>query len=130
MSNDWRTCSSKITVAAAFAVLLGGSLCITQSWARSMAVMNSFPMVNEIMDGSATSFSIRFDGPIAHGSARLTLIMPTGNRTLRARLGSEPNTLFTAVGRLPPGGYELRWQVRAMDGQLSKGAIPFEVSSP
>jgi len=98
--------------------------------AKPMTVVGSFPMVNQIMEGAATSFSIRFDGPVAHGSARLTLVMPSGNRSLRARLGSEPNTLFTAVGTLAPGAYELRWEVRAMDGQRSTGVIPFKVSAP
>src|SRR5215472_4285521 len=93
-------------------------------WAKPMTVVGSFPMVNQIMEGRATSFSIRFDGPVAHGSARLTLVTPSGNRSLRAQLGSEPNTLFTAVGALPPGHYELRWQVRAMDRQRSDGVIP------
>lgn len=107
--------------------LCGG---ITPVRAKSMSVVNSFPMVNQIMEGAATSFSIRFDGPVAHGSARLTLVTPSGNRSLRARLGSEPNTLFTAVGALAPGAYELRWEVRAMDGQRSMGVIPFKVSAP
>lgn len=100
------------------------------TWAKPMSVVGSFPMVNQIMEGAATSFSIRFDGPVAHGSARLTLVTPSGNRSLRARLGSEPNTLFTAVGALKPGAYELRWEVRAMDGQRSMGVIPFKVSGP
>ena len=99
-------------------------------WAKPMSVVGSYPMVNQIMEGRATSFSIRFDGPVSHGSARLTLVTPSGSRSLRARLGSEPNTLFTAVGELPPGTYELRWQVRAMDGQPSTGVIPFKVSAP
>ena len=102
---------------------------VLPGWAKPMSVVGSFPMVNQIMEGRATSFSIRFDGPVAHGSARLTLVTASGNRSLRARLGSEPNTLFTAVGALPPGHYELRWQVRAMDGQRSDGVIPFSVSA-
>lgn len=118
------------SLATALLVFLAGITGAGPSWAGPMKVMGSFPMVNEIMDGSATSFSIRFDGPVAHGSARLTLVTPNGSRSLRARLGSEPNTLFTAVGALPPGRYELRWQVRAKDGAVSKGAIPFEVSAP
>jgi methionine-rich copper-binding protein CopC len=102
---------------------------VMPAWAKPMSVVGSFPMVNQIMEGRATSFSIRFDGPVAHGSARLTLVTPSGSRSLRARLGSEPNTLFTAVGTLPAGNYELRWQVRAMDGQRSDGVIPFSVSA-
>ena len=114
----------------AFTLLLLMAGASAPAWAKPMAVVGSFPMVNQIMEGAATSFSIRFDGPVAHGSARLTLVTPSGNRSLRARLGSEPNTLFTAVGSLPPGAYELRWEVRAMDGQRSTGAIPFMVSTP
>jgi methionine-rich copper-binding protein CopC len=86
-------------------------------------------MVDQIMDGRATSFSIRFDGPIDHAASRLTLVTPHGVRSLRARLNSEPNTLFTAVGTLPAGNYELRWEARAMDGEVSKGIIPFKVSA-
>jgi methionine-rich copper-binding protein CopC len=112
------------------AILLGTCTVATPIRAKPMTVVGSFPMVNQIMEGSATSFSIRFDGPVAHGSAHLTLVTPSGNRSLRARLGSEPNTLFTAVGTLPPGAYELRWEVQAMDGQRSAGAIPFKVAAP
>ena len=56
--------------------------------------------------------------------------VPASDRaTSRSRLDSEPNTLFTAVGTLPPGSYELRWEARAMDGEVSKGTIPFKVSA-
>ncbi len=98
-------------------------------WARAMSVVGSFPMVNQIMDGSATSFAIRFDGPVDHAASRLTLVTPKSTRPLHARLGGEPNTLFSAVGALPPGSYELRWEAHAMDGEISRGAIPFKVSA-
>src|SRR5579859_1165483 len=90
----------------ALTLLLVMSGASAPAWTKPMTVVGSFPIVNQIMEGAATSFSIRFDGPVAHGSARLTLVMPSGNRSLRARLGSEPNTLFTAVGALRPGAYE------------------------
>jgi methionine-rich copper-binding protein CopC len=115
-----------LALALLLAVCTGG----TAVWAKPMTVVGSFPMVNQIMEGRATSFSIRFDGPVAHGSARLTLATPSGVRALHARLGSEPNTLFTTVGALPPGAYELHWDVRAMDGQRSTGDIPFKVAAP
>jgi methionine-rich copper-binding protein CopC len=97
-------------------------------WARSMAVVDSFPMVDQIMDGRAKTFSIRFDGPIDHAASRLTLVTPSGKRALHSRLESEPNTLFTNVGALPKGSYELRWEARSMDGEVSEGTIPFKVS--
>jgi len=115
-----------LIVALTFAASLPWS---AACWARSMSVVGSFPMVDQIMDGRATSFSIRFDGPIDHAASRLTLVTPHGVRSLRARLDSEPNTLFTAVGALPAGSYALRWEARAMDGEVSKGTIPFKVSA-
>ena len=114
-----------LILALTFAV---ASLPWSGCWARPMSVMESFPMINQIMDGTATSFSIRFDGPVDHAKSRLTLVTPHGARALHARLDSEPNTLFTAVGILPSGSYELRWEARAMDGEVSKGTIPFKVS--
>jgi methionine-rich copper-binding protein CopC len=95
-------------VAVAAATLWPGS-----SSARAMAVVESYPMVNQIMDGEATSFVLRFDGPIDHASARLTLTTPTGQRSLKVRLGSQPSTLFAAVGKLTPGAYSLTWRAKA-----------------
>ena len=109
-------------------LLVAGGVWPAQAWARSMAVMESFPMVDQIMDGSATPFSIRFDGPIDHARSRLILITPKGTQALHPRLDSEPNTLFSPVGRLAPGNYELRWEVRAMDGERSSGTVPFKVA--
>lgn len=126
----WMPAGRTLACGLALALSLVVSGAGAPAWAKRMTVVGSFPMVNQIMEGAATSFSIRFDGPVAHGSARLTLVTPSGSRSLRARLGSEPNTLFTAVGALAPGAYELRWEVRAMDGQRSMGVIPFKVSAP
>lgn len=108
-------------------LMLGAVLPRSECLARTMSVVGSHPAVNEIMDGRATSFSIRFDGPIDHAGSRLTLITAHGNRILHSRLESEPNTLFTDVGALPGGSYELRWEARSMDGEVSKGSIPFTV---
>lgn len=96
-------------------------------WARPMAVMESYPKINQIMDGEATSFALRFDGPVDHGAARLTLMTPAGPRPLKARLGSQPSTLYAAVGKLAPGAYVLAWRAKARDGQVSTGEIPFTV---
>jgi methionine-rich copper-binding protein CopC len=96
--------------------------------AQPMSALDSFPVVNQVMDRSATSFAIRFDGPIDHARSRLTLVTPLGVRALRARLNSRPNTLFSAVGALAPGNYQLQWEVMAMNGTISRGSIPFSVS--
>jgi hypothetical protein len=56
--------------------------------------------------------------------------MPQGDQPLHPRLESEPNTLFTPVGRLPPGRYELHWEAVEMGGAVSRGTIPFRVANP
>jgi methionine-rich copper-binding protein CopC len=94
-----------------------------------MSVVESHPMIDQIMDGKARAFSIRFDGPVDHAASRLTLVTPHGLRRLRPRLDSEPNTLFATVGALAPGSYELRWEARSMDGDVSKGTVPFKVAA-
>ena len=127
--NSPRASGHHIFTSVASTALVLASLWASPSWARPMAVVGSFPMVNQIMTGSATSFAIRFDGPIDHAGSRLTLVTSQGTRSLRARLDSQPNTLFSAVGVLPSGSYELRWEVRAMDGEVSRGTIPFKVAA-
>jgi len=124
-----RTSSGRVKVlivALAFAI---ATLPWSGCWAGSMSVVESYPMVNQIMEGKADAFSIRFDGPVNHASSRLTLVTARGVRSLHARLDSEPNTLFANVGALPPGSYELRWEARSMDGQVTKGTIPFTVAA-
>jgi methionine-rich copper-binding protein CopC len=92
--------------------------------------MSSFPVVDQVMDGSATSFAIRFDQPVDHVRSRLILVTPQGERALQPRRETEPNTLFSPVGRLPPGAYELRWEAVEMGGAVARGTIPFRVAHP
>ena len=126
--NSRRASGRQIFTTIASTALVLASLWAPPCWARPMSVVGSFPMVNQIMTGTATSFAIRFDGPIDHVGSHLTLVTPRGTRSLRARLDSQPNTLFSAVGALPSGSYELRWEARALDGEVSRGMIPFKVS--
>jgi methionine-rich copper-binding protein CopC len=98
--------------------------------AQSVRVVSSHPAVDEIMDGSETSFAIRFDRPVDHARSRLTLVTPQGDRPLEPRLETEPNTLFSPVGRLPPGLYELRWEAIESGGAVTRGTIPFRVANP
>jgi hypothetical protein len=70
--------------------------------ADPMVLVESYPVVNQIMDGSATSFALRFDGPVDHAGAGLTLVTPTGARTLHARLvASRTRSLSGSAGSRP-----------------------------
>jgi len=118
----------QVRTLALVGAIAAASLASGSCWARPMAVVDSYPKVNQIMDGEATSFVLRFDGPVDHASARLTLMTPAGPRSLKARLGSQPSTLFAAVGKLPAGTYSLAWQAKARDGEISTGSIQFSVT--
>jgi len=96
--------------------------------AQAMGLVEQTPAVNEIMQGSALAFALRFDQPIDHQRSSLGLVTPRGTKMLRARLDAEPNTLYSAVGQLAPGEYTLRWKARARDGQMLMGSIPFRVA--
>lgn len=112
--------------AAAVGVVAAASL--AGASAQAMGLVEQKPMVNEIMQGSGLAFALRFDQPMDHQSSSLALVTPQGAKMLRARLDAEPNTLYSAVGRLAPGDYTLRWKARARDGQTLMGTIPFSVA--
>jgi methionine-rich copper-binding protein CopC len=116
---------ARMWIAAAFVAAI--------SWwpaahAQPQDVAHSRPVVTEVVDGPAVSFVIRFGELIDHERARVTLVMPGRTRMLRARLDSRPNTLFTAAGALPPGSYQLQWEVIEADSAVSRGAIHFVVT--
>jgi methionine-rich copper-binding protein CopC len=95
--------------------------------AAAMSLMEQTPHINEIMEGSAVAFALRFDRPIDHERSSLTLISRGGSKVLRVRLNAQPNTLYSALGRLDPGAYELRWKARANDGEMLAGGFSFTV---
>jgi len=78
-----------------------------------MSLVEHVPAVTQLMDGNALAFALRFDQPINHYRSTLTLVTPDGASMLRPRLSAQPNTLYSAIGRLMPGAYELRWQAYA-----------------
>lgn len=114
---------------AALAVLLATSLAALPAAARTMTVMDSHPSASAVMTGAAEEFFIRFDGPVDHAASALSILRDARVvATLRARLESQPNTLYATAGHLPPGGYVLHWRTVSMvDRDASEGDIPFSV---
>jgi methionine-rich copper-binding protein CopC len=96
--------------------------------ALPMSLVEQVPVVTEIIDGSALAFALRFDQPINHYRSTLTLVTPDGTSPLGVRLSAQPNTLYSAIGRLMPGSYELRWHAHTANGEILAGMIPFSVT--
>lgn len=98
--------------------------------AQAARMMESTPTANATIDGKSTAFSVRFDRPVDH--IRSVLIIKRDGKvveTLQPRLQSAPQVLFARTSTLPPGKYQLYWQVRTMtDVETTEGEIPFTVS--
>lgn len=93
-----------------------------------MSPMEPVPAVTQIMDDGALAFALHFDRPIDHYRSIITLVAPDGTRILHVRLSAQPNTLYSAIGRLTPGSYELTWQAYTVTGKTLAGTIPFTVT--
>ena len=100
--------------------------------AGEMRVTGSSPSAQATMTGRQTEFFVRFDAPVDHASARLEVAREGQEvQTRHARLRLGPDRLYSGVGTLAPGDYELRWSVRpARDHDVSNGSIPFSVRPP
>jgi methionine-rich copper-binding protein CopC len=114
----------RFVVAAWVAASLSPSL----AWAMSMT--QSHPAAQEIVDGNNAQYSVRFDSPVDHREALLSITGTDGKNisTLRPLLDSAPNVLFASGPRLTTGDYQLHWVVRSIPaGDISSGFVPFKV---
>ncbi len=126
MSTTFRLCRTLAAIGLIAAATQGS---IPARGEGGMSVVEQTPKPNQVMAGSAVSFLLRFDRPIDHQRSEFVLVTPQGERPIRPRLHSKPNTLYASGGRLPPGTYELRWRARAADGRMLFGTIPFRVGA-
>ena len=98
--------------------------------AQTVQVLDSVPAANTTINGRSTAFSVRFDRPVDH--IRSVLVVKRDGEvveTLQPRLQSAPQVLFARAPTLPPGKYQLYWQVRTVaDVETREGEIPFTVS--
>ena len=117
-------------VAATITAVTIGALPFGSSGATpvSTGVVTSYPKVNDVVDGPMVQIALGFEVPVDHERSTLTLRSGQGDRQLRPRLESAPNHLFSIVGGLAPGAYELVWEARLANGQIRSGTIPFTIN--
>jgi len=96
--------------------------------AASLNVLASDPAAEAIINGRHAGYLIRFDGPVDHATSRLQ-ITRSGRviRLLVPRLDSAVDVLYATSQAPAPGHYLLHWEARSIDGEVSKGDIPFTV---
>jgi methionine-rich copper-binding protein CopC len=103
---------------------------VSPSLAWAMSMTQSHPAAQETVDGNNAQYSVRFDGPVDHREALLSITGTDGKNisTLRPLLDSAPNVLFASGPRLASGDYQLHWVVRSIPaGDISSGFVPFKV---
>jgi hypothetical protein len=130
-SSSSRSIRTGRSAAVFITALMGEVLSFGQSRATPVwtDVVPSYPRVNVVVDGSVVHATLGFEVPVDHELSTLTLRSGQGRQELRPRLESAPNYLFSNLGRLAPGAYELAWEARLAGGQIRRGTVPFTINS-
>ena len=93
-------------------------------------LLESSPALKSTVSGPDVPIKLRFNVRIDGSRSRLTLVAPDGSmRTLEISQSAGPDTLSAQAKGLAPGEYRLRWQVLASDGHITRGEIPFSLTS-
>ena len=99
--------------------------------AAHAVLLESNPPLKSAVSGPDVPIKLRFNVRIDALRSRLTLIRPDGSaQPLELSKQTPPDTLSGEATGLAAGTYRLRWQVLASDGHITRGEIPFTVTSP
>lgn len=115
------------TAAAAFLLMLW------PLWhaAAHALVVASTPSANAEIAGPAVDLRIQFSDRIDKRRSKLGLLSTAGQAfTVEPLDDGSADTLAGRVVGLATGSYRLQWQVLAVDGHITRGEIPFTVTTP
>jgi copper resistance protein C len=92
-------------------------------------VLASTPASHATVAGPDLAVEVRFNSRVDPARSRLTLVRPSGvSVDLPLRLGGSSDTLSALASELAGGHYRLLWQTLSVDGHITHGEIPFDVS--
>jgi methionine-rich copper-binding protein CopC len=98
--------------------------------AAHAVLLESNPPLKSAVLGPDVPIKLRFNVRIDALRSRLTLIHPDGSaQGLEISRQTPADTLSAEANGLAAGAYCLRWQVLASDGHITRGEIPFNVTS-
>jgi copper resistance protein C len=95
-------------------------------WAHAILV-DSTPPPRGVVQGPKVTIRLRFNSRIDGAHSRLYVNTPSGARQIKTDSQTAPDTLSGIATDLKPGEYQLRWQVLAVDGHITRGEVPFTV---
>lgn len=91
-------------------------------------LIESSPAVNGSVAGPTVQLSFRYNSRIDKGRSRLTLTYPDRSQKVLPIAAEGEDDILTSNADLPSGHYSLRWQVLAIDGHITRGDVPFDVT--
>ncbi len=99
------------------------------AWAHAI-LMASQPAAGGTTPPGPTHLLLRFNSRVDHARSSLVLTRPGGGTERLPIDGASAVDALSAAATLPPGGYNVRWQVLAVDGHITRGDVPFTVTAP
>ena len=112
----------------AVCVVFAGLLPVVIASAHAI-LSKSTPAANEIVTGPDVPVVLTFNSRVDQARSTLTL-EKADHSTSKVEVVLDPTSpakLAARLSNMRPGTYELRWQVLAVDGHITRGAIPFQV---
>ena len=110
-------------------VLVAGQL-IGRAVDGHAILKESSPPANGSVTGPDVPITLKFNVRIDAARSKLQLVHPdNAMRNLVLDKQASPDTLTTKAAGLQPGAYKIAWQVLAPDGHITRGLIPFTVTS-
>ena len=94
-------------------------------------LVSARPAADSAIAGPDIEVELRFNLRIDRARSRLQLARSDGQTiALTINASGEPDTLTSRATGLQRGAFRLRWQVLALDGHITRGEIPFQVTGP
>lgn len=107
-------------------LFIGLAISVLPVWTHAI-LLDSTPTAKATVRGPEIAVRLKFNSRIDAVRSRLYLSTTAGVKQVAISQQAEPDTLTGKVGNIPPGSCELRWQVLAVDGHITRGQLPFTV---
>lgn len=103
------------------------ALAPTLAWAHAVLV-SAQPGDNSTVAGPDVAVLLKYNSRVDIEHSTLTLLAPDG-KVGKVAIGSQPapGLLSAKLTGLVKGAYELRWQVLAIDGHITRGKVLFQI---
>jgi methionine-rich copper-binding protein CopC len=97
------------------------------AWAHAV-LLSAQPGENSTVSGPDVAVLLKYNSRVDTQHSTLTLLAPDG-KVEKIAIGGQPapGLLSAKLTGLVKGAYELRWQVLAIDGHVTRGKVLFQI---